>query len=60
MAKRGAIMKLCKKCDYEWTDVYLDDAGDEYVPSHYCYDDTYYDCETEEWVDDELNNEEIS
>ena len=50
-------MKLCKKCDYEWTDVYLDDAGDEYVPSHYCYDDTYYDCETEEWVDDELNNE---
>ena len=26
----------CPKCDYEWCSIYLDDDGNEFVPSHYC------------------------
>tara|TARA_R100001530_G_C4296939_1_gene149484 strand:- start:970 stop:1128 length:159 start_codon:yes stop_codon:yes gene_type:complete len=42
----------CKKCDYEWFSVYLDDDGNEFVPSHYCNNNKFYDCDTEEWEEE--------
>lgn len=39
----------CKKCDYEWTSVYIDNEGNEFVPSHYCYNNKYYDADFEIW-----------
>jgi len=47
----------CKKCDYEWCSVYLDDDGNEFVPSHYCNNNKFYDCDTEEWENDNLREE---
>ena len=47
----------CKKCDYEWDSKYLDDDGIEFVPSHYCNNNKFYDCDTEEWEDDQLTRE---
>ena len=44
----------CKKCDYEWFSMYLDDDGNEFVPSHYCNNSKFYDCDTEQWEDDDL------
>jgi hypothetical protein len=56
-------MKSCKKCDYEWTSDYIDDDGNEFIPSHYCNDNTFYNCDTEQWEDDdteEFLNHEIN
>ena len=50
-------MKSCKKCDYEWTSDFIDDDGNEFVPSHYCNDNKFYDCDTEQWEDDNLEME---
>ena len=50
----------CKKCDYEWCSLYLDDDGNEFVPSHYCNNNKFYDCDTEEWENDNLEEEKCA
>ena len=47
----------CKRCDYEWESKFLDDDGKEFVPSHYCYNEKLYACETDQWEDDQLTDE---
>ena len=52
-------MKSCKKCDYEWTSDFIDDDGNKFVPSHYCINNTFYDCDTEEWEEDKKDTENL-
>ena len=44
----------CKKCDYETSDKYYDDNGNEFLADHYCYDNKYYNSETEKYEDDDI------
>ena len=50
---RGYNMQ-CKKCDYETSDKYYDDNGNEFLADHYCYDNKYYNSETEKYEDDDI------
>ena len=44
----------CKKCDYETSEKYYDDNGNEFLADHYCYDNKYYNSETEKYEDDDI------
>ena len=40
----------CNKCDYEPIEKWLDDDGNEYFPSHFCYDNMWYSATDDEWT----------
>ena len=44
----------CSKCDYETAEKYYDDNGNEFLADHYCYDNKYYNSETEEYEEDDI------
>jgi len=44
----------CKKCDYETSDKYCDDNGNEFLADHYCYDNKYYNSEIGKYEDDDI------